>query len=147
MRKANRTVALAMAACACVSIGFPAAAQETVKELRAMDGKQLSADEVRNVLVGKTFIRKNERGNEISVDIVPDGSVKGYVSTPRGSAGISGKWGIAEDGRMCVDYTFTDKNIPASNWCGYHFTAQNRYFLTDTVVAEDTRLREWRLKP
>jgi hypothetical protein len=119
--------------------------QKTLGQILQEGGKKLSATEVRKLLVGNTFVR-NGRNGQVYVDVNPDGRISGYASSRLGSTGIAGTWKILEDGRMCAKYAFTDANIRGVDNCAFQFSANGKYYLSDSDIDPQARAREWHLK-
>jgi hypothetical protein len=83
-------------------------AQETVGELLAAGGKQLSKDEVLATLRGATASGPTATGGETEVEWKENGTVSGTITTPalrRGSGSVFGTWRVDDSGRVCRDVT------------------------------------------
>jgi hypothetical protein len=83
-------------------------AQETVGELLAAGGKQLSKDEVLATLSGATASGPTPTGGETQVEWKENGTVSGTVTTTtgrRGSGSVFGTWRVDDSGKVCRDVT------------------------------------------
>ena len=83
-----------------------ALAQNTIGELLAAGGKQLSKDEVLAKLRGASVSGLPATGGETQIDWKEDGSVSGFIinaAARRGS--IFGTWRVDDAGKVCRDIT------------------------------------------
>jgi hypothetical protein len=89
-------------------IGGTALAQNTVGELMAAGGKQLSKDEVLAALRGATTMGPTAAGGESEINWKEDGTVSGTVTNAasrRGSGSVFGTWTVNDTGKVCQDIT------------------------------------------
>jgi hypothetical protein len=83
-----------------------ALAQDTIGELLAAGGKQLSKDEVIATLRGASVNGLTAAGGETQIDWKENGSVSGYIVNAVGRRGsIFGTWMVDDTGKVCRDIT------------------------------------------
>src|ERR1700730_271354 len=83
-----------------------ALAQNTIGELLAAGGKQLSKDEVLATLRGASVNGLTATGGETQLDWKQDGSISGYIINATGRRGsIFGSWMVDDTGKVCRDIT------------------------------------------
>jgi hypothetical protein len=85
-----------------------ALAQDTVGNLLAAGGKQLSKDEVLATLRGATASGPTATGGETQIEWKENGTVSGTVTTTtgrRGSGSVFGTWRVDDTGKVCRDIT------------------------------------------
>jgi hypothetical protein len=86
--------------------GGIALAQNTIGELLAAGGKQLSKDEVLAKLRGSSVTGLTATGGETQIDWKEDGSVSGFIINATGRRGsIFGTWRVDDAGKVCRDIT------------------------------------------
>lgn len=104
-------------------------AQPTLGRIQDAGARKLEAGEAHTLLVGHTFIRRNGQGNSINISLLPDGTLTGRSASTLGATGVVGTWNLADDGRMCATYRFTDGRIRPIDWCGYHYAVGHKYYV------------------
>ena len=83
-----------------------ALAQNTVAELLAAGGKQLTKEELKTTLSGANVSGPTATGGEWNVDWKADGTLSGTVINPTGRRGsVFGTWTIDDAGLLCRDAT------------------------------------------
>jgi hypothetical protein len=85
-----------------------ALAQDTIGELLAAGGKQLSKDEVRATLRGATVSGPTATGGETEIEWKENGTVSGTITITtarRGSGSVFGTWRVDDTGKVCLDIT------------------------------------------
>jgi hypothetical protein len=81
-----------------------ALAQNTIGELLAAGGKQLSKDEVLAAFHGATVSGPTAVGGETQSEVNENGSVSGYITGANGQGGgIVGTWSVDDTGKFCRD--------------------------------------------
>jgi hypothetical protein len=81
-------------------------AQNTIGELMAAGGKQLSKDEVLATLSGSSASGQLANGGETQIDWNANGSVSGYMTNATGRRGsIYGTWKVDDEGKICRELT------------------------------------------
>jgi hypothetical protein len=78
--------------------------QNTIGELLAAGGKQLTKDETKAMLSGATVTGPTATGGETQAEYKTSGSVSGYMTNPTGTrGGIVGTWTVDDTGQLCRD--------------------------------------------
>lgn len=67
-------------------------------------GKQLSAAEIKQKLIGNTTRQLNKKGNWIFVYLKENGSAHGKAELSSASGNVTGDWKITDDGTLCVNW-------------------------------------------
>lgn len=116
----------------CLGVCSLAGAQSlTVGDIKAKNGVQLSAEELRHLLPGAKVMNR-----------LPDGTIRRWENNPNGtlvassdaSGGLggrayrvtgSGTWRIDDSGRFCVSIKW---NLQTEDVCRYVFKADGKYF-------------------
>jgi hypothetical protein len=85
-------------------VSSPALAQNTIGDLLAGGGKQLTKDEVLAALRGTSVSGPTQTGVETLIEWKENGSVSGYLTGPTGTRGsIFGTWRVDDAGNVCRD--------------------------------------------
>ena len=85
-------------------VSVPALAQNTVGDLLAGGGKQLTKDEVLAALRGTSVSGPTPTGGETLTEWKENGSVSGYLTGPTGTRGsVNGTWRVDDGGNVCRD--------------------------------------------
>lgn len=100
------TVRFALAIVFAVLLFESAAAQDTIGQVLAAGGKQLTKDEAIALLRGATITGPTAVGGETHTELKENGTASGYLTlqqsrSTRGS--VFGTWSIDDAGRFCRD--------------------------------------------
>jgi hypothetical protein len=125
---------IAIALCGLASSGQ--AEQITLNDIKAQNGVQLSATELRQILPGATVSRTGAAGATIRWTNNPDG--KFIASRDSGGGTVSahgrqghdrtapGTWSIADNATYCVVIEWPVATT--ENWCNYIFKIGDKYY-------------------
>jgi hypothetical protein len=86
-------------------VSVPALAQNTVGDLLAGGGKQLTKDEVLAALRGASVSGLTPQGGETVTEWKENGSISGYLTNTTGTRGsLNGTWRVDDGGIVCRDF-------------------------------------------
>ena len=100
-------------------------------EVKAKNGTQLSAGDLKQLLPGAKVVSRTAAGSTRTWENKPDGTFIA-ASDGRGSAGgrnaystAPGTWRVTDDGKLCVKIQW---QINQDDWCRYIVKAGDRYY-------------------
>jgi hypothetical protein len=122
------TSAFALHVCIAMLACSQALAQSNVGELLGAGGKQLSADELKSVLIGNTLTGATSIGGSFEIGYKTNGSIAGTMSDPRRvDTVVDGAWVIDDNGKLCTDLRYELERTEKR--CGFVFHhAAGEYF-------------------
>lgn len=122
-------------------------AQSNLAELLDQGGKKMSGAAVKTWLLGGTFSGLGlTNGFPLQIHYKDDGSFTGSVSAPSGPVGISGKWKVDDDGKMCVQLAGAPR--PDAQWdCAYFYALGDRYFVSESDTDRAAKVGARTVKP
>jgi hypothetical protein len=133
---------------AALALATPAAAQvSNFADVRAANGVQLSAQQLRELMPGARVISRTQAGSTRRWQNRPDGTFSA-TSDGRGQSGgrntyasAEGTWRVADDGRLCVQIPWPRS---PDDWCRYMFKVGDKYYgvgaLSDEAPASEFEL-------
>ena len=130
----------AAAALTLALIAPAAQAQYRVDEIVAKGGQVITAGQFKSEIVGGYVSGASEQGFQFELFYSRDGRLEGMVSTPRGSSGLIGTWGISRTNAICVEYTLTASRDIATR-CVWYWKAGNEYFSTNSRMDDEAAVK------
>lgn len=119
---------------ASVLLALPMAAQAgdlLLSDLKAQNGVQLSADELKQLMPGVKVVSYTAAGstrrwkNEPSGKFVASSDVRGDVHKSVVSTTAQGTWHVGDNGTYCVTLEWPRKS---ESWCRYIFKVGDKYY-------------------
>ena len=106
----------------------PCSAQEKLGELIDSGAKKLSAEEMRTLVVGANLTGPGAKNTTSDVDLLPDGTAKGFVYAGGRGYRFQGTYKIMDDGKICLHYEFVN-TFPPYEACVAYYQAGQQYYL------------------
>ena len=120
------------------------ASQDIVyRDLAAKGVQPLTADEVKQML-GGAKLTTDWGGNKLNLQFDAEGTVGGWVESPRGSSGIFGKWSVNDKHQYCWEIRVTATNTPGDG-CRRLFKSGDDLYSAISGVGQDAMMRKLEL--
>ena len=103
----------------------------TLADVKAKNGVQLSAEELKQLMPGAKVVSRTQAGSTRRWENKPDGTFsastdgRGFAGTRNAYANAPGTWRVTENGRLCVTIKWT---AAVDDWCRYMFKVGDKYY-------------------
>ena len=103
----------------------------TLADVKARNGVQLSAEELKQLMPGAKVVNRTQAGSTRRWENKPDGTFsastdgRGFAGTRNSYATAPGTWRVSDNGRLCVTLKW---NGPLDDWCRYMFKVGDKYY-------------------
>jgi len=119
---------------AIVSSGFcslAGAQVTTLADVKAKNGVQLSAEELKQLMPGAKVVSRTQAGStrrwekRPGWDIVASSDGRGSTAGRNAYAAAAGTWRVTDNGRLCVTIKWT---VSPDHWCRLMFKVGDKYY-------------------
>lgn len=121
-----------------------------LNDIKAQNGVQLSADELRQLMPGANVANRTDAGNtrrwinnaDGKLIASSDNRAAGSRATHGGTSNAQGTWHVADNGTYCVTLEWKSAS---ENWCRYIFKVGSKYFGVNSAVSGTAKAFEYEI--
>ena len=127
-----------------LALSLPAQADALLlNDLKALNGVQLTVEELRQLMPGAKVVNRTEGGSTRYWTNEPDGKFVASSdngATTRRPSNAQGTWHVGDNGTYCVTLEW---RTASENWCRYLFKVGEKYYGVSSVASGTAKAHEF----